>query len=205
MPLIHYWTASGAAHVAVWKIAEEAAYFQAAVDGPAVPPGLAAGRRLQWLAGRYLLHYLRPGFPVGAIRLGAGGKPEAPGAPCFSISHSGPYVAAAVCATSVVGLDIQRPDARAAMLRSKFLSAEEESFFPPTERDALVAFAAKEAAYKWQGLREVNWKAHMPITAAARAGDRWRVEIHMRRCHPSVPLVVEGWDWPAFTLALAVG
>lgn len=79
-----------------------------------------AGRRLQFIAGRALLRAtLAPllGVAPAAVALleRRGNAPllDVPGraAPCFSLSHSGPWIACAVSADAPVGLDIECIDA----------------------------------------------------------------------------------------------
>lgn len=92
--------------------------------GPAERQRLAgfvrAGRRLQFIAGRALLRAtLAPllGVAPAAVALlerrGNAPRLDVPGraAPCFSLSHSGPWIACAISADAPVGLDIECIDA----------------------------------------------------------------------------------------------
>src|SRR6185295_7289176 len=83
-------------------------------------------KRLQHLAGRFLLQFLSPAFPYELIRIADTRKPFLPGEQYhFSISHCGDYAAAIVSSEWRVGIDIEIPVEKLQRIRDKFLSIEE--------------------------------------------------------------------------------
>ena len=83
-------------------------------------------KRLQHLAGRYLLRLLFPDFPFEEILIADTKKPYLPHEQYhFSISHCGDYAAAIVSSTQRVGIDIEIPTERVLRITHKFLNAEE--------------------------------------------------------------------------------
>ena len=139
---------------AAWLNADEAARY-----GRFVQPL----RQRQFLIGRVLLRRALGwllNVPVGAISL-----TERPGlaplldhvepAPGFSLSHSGPWVACAVCAQSALGLDIEVMDAQRdlhALAEQAFNAEEKRWFAKQSNRTRVAAFyqlwSSKEARIK---------------------------------------------------------
>jgi phosphopantetheinyl transferase len=108
----------------IWKIEEEELFFlqkvlpQRNVSHP--------HKKLQHLAGRYLLNYLFPHFPVQLILIADTRKPYLKDeAYHFSISHCGNYAAAIVSKSKRVGVDIELPSVKVEKIKHKFLSKEE--------------------------------------------------------------------------------
>ena len=124
MPLFFQQDIDADTKVAIWKIEEEAAFFlryvspQRAVSHP--------HKQLQHLAGRYLLKYLYPDFPVKLIQLADTLKPFLENeAYHFSISHCGNFAAAIVSKTNRVGVDIELVSSKIEKIKHKFLSEKE--------------------------------------------------------------------------------
>lgn len=108
----------------IWKIEEPEPYFSSQV--PQHRAVTHPHKRLQHLAGRFLLRYLFPDFPIELIRIADTRKPYLEGeAFHFSISHAGDYAAALVSRTSRVGVDIEEPGEKVVRVMRKFLSEEE--------------------------------------------------------------------------------
>jgi phosphopantetheinyl transferase len=110
--------------IAIWKIEEEASFFlkkvqpQRNVSHP--------HKNLQHLAGRYLLRYLFPDFPVQLIQIADTRKPYLEDeAYHFSISHCGNFAAAIVSRTNRVGLDAELYSEKVERIRHKFLGEKE--------------------------------------------------------------------------------
>jgi hypothetical protein len=61
------------------------------------------------------------------------------------------------------GIDIQVWHHNMERLQHKFLSATEQHYFHNDPQLLTLAWCAKEAAYKWQGRRGVDFIAHLPI------------------------------------------
>jgi phosphopantetheinyl transferase len=147
----------------IWKIEEPEDFFlgnvplQQAVTHP--------HKRLQHLAGRFLLQFLYPGFPYDLIKIADTRKPYLPGDPFhFSISHCGDFAAAIVSTALRVGIDIEIPTPKVLRIQHKFLDdTEREIFFhgPPSDNDiecTTMLWSAKEAVYKWDGAGGVDFR-----------------------------------------------
>ena len=79
----------------IWKIEETEDFFKGNV--PLHRDVTHPHKRLQHLAGRFLLQFLFPGFPYELIQIADTRKPFLPGEEFhFSISHCGDYAAAIV-------------------------------------------------------------------------------------------------------------
>lgn len=128
-------------------------------------------KRLQHLAGRYLLPVLFEDFPLEEIKVADTRKPYLPGEKYhFSISHCGNYAAAIASSGQRVGIDIELVTPRIEGISPKFLSPVEKDFLAQWELfDQLqlelttVIWSAKEAVYKWHGLGGLDFKSHMQL------------------------------------------
>ncbi len=163
MPLLQKWNINNLGRAAIWKVEEPEAFF-------AEQTGLASNiksdkRRIEHLAGRYLLKHLQEDFPLHDIAPDAHEKPRLPDDEWFfSISHSFPYIAVVIDAVQEAGIDIQTPTAKIENIKHKFLSAEEQEMLQHDPRLFMQAWTAKEAAYKWNGRRAVEFIEELPIT-----------------------------------------
>ncbi|MES2004080.1 MAG: 4'-phosphopantetheinyl transferase superfamily protein [Bacteroidota bacterium] len=161
MPLFYQQDINLTTKLAVWKIAEEEAFFLDAV--PIKRDITHPHKRLQHLAGRYLLPFLFPDFPHEEIEIADTRKPFLPDEQYhFSISHCGEYAAAIVSSTSRVGIDIENITPRVERIKHKFLHPDELDFvhsFPPEQQIPLLTllWSAKEAMFKWWGRGEVDF------------------------------------------------
>ena len=161
----------------IWKIEEAEDFFlqfvplQTTISHP--------HKRLQHLAGRYLLKYLFPDFPHEEIVIADTKKPYLPYEQYhFSISHCDNYAAAIVSKTERVGIDIEIPTERVIRISNKFLNEKERYQFlvapnskPETGNQQLITvlWSAKEAVYKWWGWGGVDFSEHIllqPFTLA---------------------------------------
>jgi phosphopantetheinyl transferase len=156
--------------LAIWKIEEDEAFFLKKV--PIKRAVQHPHKRLQHLAGRYLLSYLFPDFPVHEINISGTQKPYLPSeAYHFSISHSGNMAAAIVSKDKCVGIDIEFFNDKVFKVMHKFLNRKELSMLENNLKDEdekrkllTTLWCAKEAVYKWQGLEAVDFKQHIHIT-----------------------------------------
>ena len=111
----------------VWKIEESEAFFLSRV--PLQRNITHPHKRLQHLAGRYLLPCLFANFPHHEIEIADTRKPFLPDEQYhFSISHCGDYAAALVSSTSRVGIDIEMITQRVDKIKHKFLHPTELLF-----------------------------------------------------------------------------
>lgn len=161
----------------IWHIEEPEDFFLAQV--PLQRDIRHPHKRLQHLAGRYLLPFLFPGFPHKLIKIAETKKPFLPDEDFhFSISHCGNYAAAIVSSTHRVGIDIEIPTTKVALVREKFLHAEESAIlandYNPVSaspfyahdyqlRKLTLLWSAKEAVFKWYGNGEVDFSEHIRI------------------------------------------
>ena len=153
----------------IWKIEEAEEFFLSEV--PQHRAITHPHKRLQHLAGRYLLKFLFPDFPYTEIVIADTRKPYLPYEQYhFSISHCGNYAAAIVSRKERVGIDIEIPSPKIKKISHKFLNIEEReqfnvqsSMLNSVSNDELltVLWSAKEAVYKWWGWGSVDFSEHI--------------------------------------------
>lgn len=120
MPVFFQHPVSESTRLGIWKIEETEEFFKGNV--PQHRDVTHPHKRLQHLAGRFLLQFLFPDFPYELIRIADTRKPYLPGEQYhFSISHSGDYAAAIVSRDSRVGIDIEIPVEKITRIAGKFL------------------------------------------------------------------------------------
>jgi phosphopantetheinyl transferase len=169
----------------VWKIEETEEFFKGNV--PRHRDVTHPHKRLQHLAGRFLLQYLFPDFPYHMIEIADTRKPFLPDEKYhFSISHCGDFAAAIVSKVSRVGIDIEIPVEKIFKIADKFLSKEEDSRFKiqdsrlkyriavgnPLASDGLTTndyrlttllWSAKESVFKWYGDGGVDFREEIQL------------------------------------------
>lgn len=147
--------------LAIWKITEPEDFFKQKTGLKSVAK--LAHRRLEFQTSRYLLQQLCPAVTLEAIRINADGKPYIPESTFhFSISHSFPYVGV-ILSNQLVGIDVQTYQEKIGRLQHKFLSDKEQAFFQNDIRQITLAWAAKEAAFKWSEHAHFDFIQHLPI------------------------------------------
>lgn len=158
MPIFFQHQINEDTRLGVWKIEETEAFFKGNV--PQHRDVTHPKKRLQHLAGRFLLQFLFPDFPYELIRIADTRKPFLPDEQYhFSISHAGDYAAAIVSKRQRVGIDVEIPAAKIESIRHKFLSPGE--LFPWTDAGVLpltICWSAKEAVFKWYGNGGVDFR-----------------------------------------------
>ncbi len=170
MPLFYQHNINEQTKLGIWKIEEPEIFFLNAV--PLKREITHPHKRLQHLAGRYLLKLLFPDFPYEEIVIADTKKPYLPYEQYhFSISHCGNYAAAIVSKEQRVGIDIEIPTERLLRISGKFLNEKErEQFsvsgyqFPVTASNLellTVLWGAKEAIFKWWGWGSVDFSEHI--------------------------------------------
>lgn len=167
MPLFYTQSIDEYTRLGVWEITEPEDFFLEYV--PVSRQITHPLKRLQHLAGRFLLQHLFPDFPLSLIQVANTNKPFLPEeSHHFSISHCGNYAAAIVSTVDRVGIDIEMPADRLLQLMPKYLHEKERLLAEPHALDQLVHVAtilwsAKEAMFKWYGHGEVDFKKHLRI------------------------------------------
>ena len=171
MPIFFQQQINDTTRLGIWKIEETEDFFKANV--PQHRDVTHPHKRLQHLAGRFLLQYLFPSFPYELIKIADTRKPFLPDEQYhFSISHCGDYAAAIVSKDKRVGVDIEIPTEKISKVMYKFLSAKEHELFHLIQPDndripfATLLWSAKESVFKWYGnggvdfRREIQLKIH---------------------------------------------
>lgn len=172
MPLFYYRSLDKHTALAVWKITEPETFFleQVKTHREVRHPH----KRLQHLAGRYLLQLIQPDFPLESLCVNESKKPILPsGTYHFSISHCGDFAAVIVSDNRSVGVDVELVTEKIERVRHKFLSLEEYTRVEgiATERNITdlqlltLLWSAKEAMFKWYGKGKVDFKENMQIQA----------------------------------------
>lgn len=122
MPIFFQQEVDDDTRLAVWRIEEEESFFNVPLQREITHHH----KRLQHLAGRYLLRLLFPDFPLSLIKIADTRKPYLEDeAYHFSISHCSDYAAAIVSKFKRVGIDIEVPTPKVEKIKQKFLHKEE--------------------------------------------------------------------------------
>jgi phosphopantetheinyl transferase len=167
MPLYFEHNISETTKLAIWQIEEAESFFvekvflQREITHP--------HKRLQHLAGRYLLRFLFSDFPNEEIEIASTRKPFLPDEQYhFSISHCGDFAAAIVSKNERVGIDIEIITDKVAKIAHKFLNEAEKNAAnrqPSTvNRTLTLIWSAKETVFKWWGKGEVDFKEHIQLS-----------------------------------------
>ena len=167
MPVFFQQQINETTRLGIWKIEESEEFFKGNV--PLHRDVTHPHKRLQHLAGRFLLQFLFPGFPYELIQLADTRKPYLPGEQYhFSISHCGDYAAAIVSRDKRTGIDIEIPVEKILKIRDKFLSGGEMDNFRihqyPQDITLLTRlWSCKEAVFKWYGEGGVDFKENIRL------------------------------------------
>ena len=169
MPVFFQQQINESTRLGVWKIEETEEFFLRNV--PLHRDVTHPKKRLQHLAGRFLLQYLFPDFPYDQIQIADTRKPFLAGEGYqFSISHCGDYAAAIVSRTHRVGVDVEETKDRILRIKDKYLSVEEQQIFIPDPatpdfRLLTLLWSAKESVFKWYGAGEVDFRRHIILSS----------------------------------------
>ena len=168
MPLIYQHQINTATKIGVWHITEAENFFLQYV--PLQRNITHPHKRLQHLAGRFLLRELFPQFPLALIQIADTRKPFLQDeAYHFSISHCGDYAAVIVSTKNRVGVDIEIPHEKIERIQHKFLSEKEKAILQKDSDDQIkkltMAWSVKESLFKWYGTGQVDFIEDMNITS----------------------------------------
>lgn len=168
MPLVYQHTINSTTKTGLWRIEEEENFFLEKV--PLKRDVSHPHKRLQHLAGRYLLPALFEDFPLSEILIADTRKPFLPDEQYhFSISHCGQYAAAIVSSTQRVGVDIESPSDKILRISHKFLRPEEKMLLDEQMSSsqllqlATLLWSTKESMFKWYGEGGVDFRQHLHI------------------------------------------
>ncbi|HVY76379.1 MAG TPA: 4'-phosphopantetheinyl transferase superfamily protein [Puia sp.] len=167
MPLFYQHNINEFTRLGIWKIAEDEAFFLERV--PLKRDVSHPHKRLQHLAGRYLLTVLFPDFPLEEILIADTRKPYLPDEKYhFSISHCGSFAAAVVSSRYRVGIDVEQAAPGIERIREKFLSPKELSVaYEGIDRSGhrlrqlTLLWSAKESIFKWYSLGSIDFRKHI--------------------------------------------
>lgn len=179
MPLYKEWKIEDHGLAAIWKVEEPESFF---IEHTGMVANMQLERRrIEHLAGRFLLKYLEADFPLQGIMKDEHDKPRLENnAFFFSISHSWPYIAAVVDPYYEAGIDIQTWHARIERIQHKFLSAEEQILFQNDPKLITLAWSAKEAVYKWNGKRGIEFIEDIPIDVFHNRPPNYNMTIYFK-------------------------
>jgi phosphopantetheinyl transferase len=154
MPIFFQHQINNSTRLGVWKIEETEEFFKGNV--PLHRDVTHPHKRLQHLAGRFLLQFLFPEFPYHLVEIADTRKPFLPDEQYhFSISHCGDFAAAIVSKDSRVGIDIEIPVEKILRIQDKFLSEEEKQWATGARtndfRLPALLWSCKESVFKWYG------------------------------------------------------
>ena len=174
MPIFFQQQVNENTRLGVWKIEETEEFFKGNV--PQHRDVTHPHKRLQHLAGRFLLQFLFPDFPYHLIEIADTRKPFLPDEQYhFSISHCGDYAAAIVSRDKRVGIDVEIPVEKILRIQDKFLSDEEKSEFAIGDRQwelrltthdsrlTTLLWSAKESVFKWYGNGSVDFRKQIRL------------------------------------------
>jgi 4'-phosphopantetheinyl transferase EntD len=164
MPLFYQHYINETTRLGIWRIGEDEAFFLKRV--PLKRDVSHPLKKLQHLAGRYLLTELFPDFPLAEILIADTRKPYLPDEQYhFSISHCGIFAAAIVSTRHRVGIDVEQASPGIERIREKFLSAAELALaYDDVDRTGhrlrqlTLLWSAKESIFKWYSLGGVNFR-----------------------------------------------
>jgi phosphopantetheinyl transferase len=168
LSLVYQHTINSSTKLGLWHIEEDEDFFLQKV--PVKRDVTHPHKRLQHLAGRYLLPTLFEDFPLEEILIADTRKPFLPDEKYhFSISHCGDYAAAIVSANQRVGIDIEKPTEKIFRIIHKFLRDEEKMFLDEQMSSrqllqlATLLWSTKESMFKWFANGGIDFRQHMHI------------------------------------------
>jgi phosphopantetheinyl transferase len=164
VPLFYQQNINESTKLGVWRIEEPEEFFLQRV--PLQREITHPHKRLQHLAGRYLLPFLFPDFPHEEIKIADTRKPFLPNEQYhFSLSHCSNFAAAIVSKVNRVGVDVEIITERVNKIKHKFLHPDELRFVNSQTHQQInlltLLWSAKEAMFKWYGLGEVDFSDMM--------------------------------------------
>jgi phosphopantetheinyl transferase len=206
MPLFYQHNINESTRMGIWRIEEPEDFFlkkvplQATVSHPY--------KKLQHLAGRYLLTELFGDFPLQEILIADTRKPFLENERYhFSISHSGNFAAAIASTAQRVGVDIELVTSRIRNIAEKFLNDDEKKYMetladvPQIQLElTTVYWSAKEAVFKWYGAGEVDFRQHISIISATYSRDRGVLQCIFKK-DEEIPLSIQYRLFPGFVAA----
>ncbi len=207
MPIFYQQSIGGHTKLAIWKIEEDERFFLQSVSLQRTITH--AHKRLQHLAGRYLLRHLFPLFPLHLIEIADTRKPFLKDESYhFSISHCGSFAGVIVSTKERVGIDIEIESSKVVTIAHKFLHPDEQKRFEKGVEeygnnyinDLTLLWCAKEAMFKWWGLGGVDFSDMLRVTGSLKECNGFiNGQIIQKRV--STPLLIQYKKFPELNLA----
>lgn len=213
MALFYQHNINGHTKIGIWRIEEPEDFYLKNVP---LKKGVSHPyKRLQHLAGRYLLPVLYEDFPLEEILVADTRKPFLENERYhFSISHGGNFAAAIISSTHRVGVDIELVSPRIVSISHKFLHPAEKAFLNDWSdlskmhlQLATVLWSAKEAIYKWYGLGGLDFRQHMQLSGEVTFNTHEKIVLPFtfkKNGHAPVALTVEAKIFDQLALAWVV-
>jgi len=166
MPLVFQQDINEGAKIGVWEITEEEGFFLASVK-PLFDISHPL-KRIQHLAGRYLLQTLEPAFPLGDVVITPSGKPVLQNNQFhFSITHTDQFAAVIISENESVGIDLERTTDKILRISGKFTDKKETNLLATLgysdAESATIIWNIKEALFKWYGAGGIDFRRHLQI------------------------------------------
>lgn len=206
MPLFYQQHINQFTKLAIWKIEESEDFFSQTV--PVQQEITHPHKRLQHLAGRYLLRYLFPSFPYEEILIANTRKPYlANDAFHFSISHCKDYAAAIVSTQERVGIDIEISQQKINKIAHKFTSSKEIELLKKITSNQsnsslndylTLIWCCKETMFKWYGLGSIDFKTMLQLCVVDN-----NICSTIQLAEASIQLPIEYHFFKEFTLTFA--
>jgi len=178
MPLFYQHNINDTTKLAVWQISENEEFFLKKV--PLQKEITHPHKRLQHLAGRYLLEILEVGFPFHLIEIAGSKKPILLNSEFhFSVSHCGDYAAAIISKNKLVGIDVEIVTPKINLVKERFLRQDEINLLQePTPALLTLFWSAKEAIYKWYGRGKASFKNNMSLNKITFENEQGFINAH---------------------------
>lgn len=203
MPLVYQQNINAVTKIGVWHIAETEQFFTGI---PLQREITHWHKRLQHLAGRFLLKELYPDFPLELIKIADTRKPFLEDeAYHFSISHCRDYAAVLISKELRTGVDIEMENEKIERIIPKFLTDEEYLLIAPAtlEKTATLFWSVKESIYKWQGSGGTDFKKHIRIVSITGILDEGVVEcVFKNKIHLTVHYLFFNSNFLTWVLSL---
>lgn len=159
----------------LWKIQETEQALLSYIPGEQIPEYLIhPQKRLEWVAGRVLTFKLlsRWKYDYQGITKDRYGKPYPTGHRLeLSLSHSYPFVAAIVCTSEPVGIDVEQPKEKLLRIAPRILAPHE---LENAGRDVVkhcVYWCAKETLIKIHGKKDLSFATSLNVDPFALADE----------------------------------
>lgn len=178
MPIFFQHQINESTRLGIWKIEENEDFFKYNV--PLHRDVTHPHKRLQHLAGRFLLQFLFPDFPFELIQIADTRKPYLPGEQYhFSISHCGDYAAAIVSKNNRAGIDIEIPVDKIVRIKDKYLNEDEQREWSMVNGEIgrqpnvllTLLWSCKESVFKWYGDGKVDFREHINLLSQDKANE----------------------------------